>query len=831
MTLHLAPNADRKPGCVIQLARWLRMSTLNRQKPPVQQRLFADDPLARGVHGTFSPNHKTSVHRWYPYLEGFSAEFVQAIYNEFAAPDFHVYDPFAGTGTTVAVAAGNGFRACYSEINPLMRLVIECKTNVLRRVACRKNELSRYFDSLSKLASDSCPNEADAQAEQALAFGKRNFFLGQRLTEIIGIKRALSGFPAPSPLFCDLARLALASIAVSCSEMKRAADLRYRTPNEAHPAGFSPLSEFREKLEQILGDVDESHAALPPVACLSSSALVRHKNDSIVDLLVTSPPYVNGTNYFRNTKLELWLAGYLKSEKELGAFRDQSLAAGINDISSRGRAPTRIDCVERVATALDVVAYDVRIPELIRRYFSDTALWLQSAHCLLRPGAVAIIDIGDSRFSGVHVPTDALIAEIAEQSGFKLLESRTVRDRKSNDRSALKQVLLVLKKPSSRVGSRKNTKTDGYRDAAVAFGRGLPHLNSPFCSRNWGHGLHSLCSYQGKLKPAIAHFLVATFTKPGDRVLDPFSGCGTIPLEAMLQGRQPIANDLQELAFILSRAKVESGRPDDALAVLDDLLRFVKASSAAEEITSCSSFGFNGNVASYFHADTLREILTARRYLKENPCNSWSQAIVYSSLLHILHGNRPYALSRQSHPVTPFKPTGPNEYRPMASRLREKVVRTLSLQAPRESIKGEATQLCFQQLAVHDVDVVITSPPFAASTRFFSSNWMRLWLAGWEPIDFDVRRDAFLERQQRDSLDVYYAFFERCAQWLRPGGRLIMHLGRSSKCNMGEELARRAEGHFEQVHLFDESVAGREKFGVRDQGATTAHQYLFLLRR
>jgi hypothetical protein len=108
---------------------------------------------------------------------------------------------------------------------------------------------------------------------------------------------------------------------------------------------------------------------------------------------------------------------------------------------------------------------------------------------------------------------------------------------------------------------------------------------------------------------------------------------------------------------------------------------------------------------------------------------------------------------------------------------------------------------------------------------------MRLWLAGWEPRDFDVRREEFLERQQRDSLDVYFTFFEQCAQWLRPGGRLIMHVGRSSKCDMGEELARRAVSQFEHVHLCDESVSGREKFGVRDQGATTAHQYLFLCRR
>ncbi|BAG20832.1 hypothetical protein ACIQUZ_30920 [Streptomyces griseus] len=30
----------------------------------------------------------------------------------------------------------------------------------------------------------------------------------------------------------------------------------------------------------------------------------------------------------------------------------------------------------------------------------------------------------------------------------------------------------------------------------------LPYTSGPYASRAWGHKLHSLCSYQGKFKPA-----------------------------------------------------------------------------------------------------------------------------------------------------------------------------------------------------------------------------------------------------------------------------------------------------------------------------------------
>jgi RMKL-like, methyltransferase domain len=99
----------------------------------------------------------------------------------------------------------------------------------------------------------------------------------------------------------------------------------------------------------------------------------------------------------------------------------------------------------------------------------------------------------------------------------------------------------------------------------------LPYRRAPYSKRNWGGVLHSLCSYQGKLKPAIAHFLVSKFTRPGDMVLDPMSGVGTIPLEARIQGRHAIAGDLSELASTVSQAKLETFRNPDIQTTLGEL--------------------------------------------------------------------------------------------------------------------------------------------------------------------------------------------------------------------------------------------------------------------
>ena len=146
----------------------------------------------------------------------------------------------------------------------------------------------------------------------------------------------------------------------------------------------------------------------------------------------------------------------------------------------------------------------------------------------------------------------------------------------------------------------------------------MPYKHSPYSGRNWGHPWHSLCSYHGKLKPAIAHFLVEQFTELGDVIVDPLGGVGTIPLEACLQGRVGISNDLSELAFIVSKAKLEKPEYNECIDVLNALKDYIavhiKSDKISELLTKYNDFGFNGKLPSYFHEDTFKEILCAREY-------------------------------------------------------------------------------------------------------------------------------------------------------------------------------------------------------------------------
>lgn len=373
-----------------------------------------------------------------------------------------------------------------------------------------------------------------------------------------------------------------------------------------------------------------------------------------------------------------------------------------------------------------------------------------------------------------------------------------------------------------------------FADAGRAFCESTPHRELPYSKRNWGGLLHSLCSYQGKLKPSIAHFLIREFTQAGERVLDPMSGVGTIPLEARLQGRIGLAGDLSPLAYAVSTAKVVPTSEEDVWRVFADVKLHLESSQAADVDMSACEFGLNRPIREYFHPQSLTEVLLTRDFFLRRRAGDVlapEDAVVLTAVMHILHGNRPYALSRRSHPITPFAPTGEFEYRSLLGRLRIRLDKMLPALAEMNatSATGETWLSDFRKLPhkVVSADAVITSPPFASSLRFWSSNWMRLWFAGWTPDMFKTEPQSYLETEQKASYSPYAQFADAMAALLPSGGRLILHLGETASGNMADSITPHLLDRFQIEHIGRECVADTETHGLSDKGATVAHWYLF----
>src|SRR6186997_2182904 len=89
--------------------------------------------------------------------------------------------------------------------------------------------------------------------------------------------------------------------------------------------------------------------------------------------------------------------------------------------------------------------------------------------------------------------------------------------------------------------------------------------------RLWGHPFHPMCSYLASFPAALTHAFIARYSRPGDVVLDPFSGRGTTPLQACAEGRIGVGNDLNPFAHLLTASKVEPATRAAAMTRLTQL--------------------------------------------------------------------------------------------------------------------------------------------------------------------------------------------------------------------------------------------------------------------
>ena len=391
--------------------------------------------------GTFATNRDRAIHRWYPFVEGYSADLVNRALRRKSSNHEPILDPFGGSGTTALASALAGHDSYFCEVNPYLAWVAHVKVNSAAAAAASDirwegfRELKRAIDS---------GRSFDAEHDHPLvaADRERQFFPEGVAITVVGILRWIEN-SLDGPI-ADIAKLACTTALIPASNMIRRTDLRRRTVGDPPP---SPVREVISRRLQMIVDDVESAGRFVKGRAFRIAADVRSMDNPTArfGLIVTSPPYLNGTNYCRNTKLELLALSFISSQRELRELRTNSIAAGINNISTLRSKPRILSPVEPIATALDKVTYDRRIPALVRSYFSDMAVTFERLRSAALPGAQFLLDIGDSRFAGVHVPTHSVLMKIAQATGWGVVNVETLRRRKSYDGSDLSQVLIDMR--------------------------------------------------------------------------------------------------------------------------------------------------------------------------------------------------------------------------------------------------------------------------------------------------------------------------------------------------------------------------------------------------
>lgn len=533
------------------------------------------------------------THDLHPYPAKFIPQIPANLIARLSMPGDVVLDPFGGSATTAVEAVRLGRRAVSFDANPLSALIGRVKTGYMATSV--RTDLDQLCATIDGHIIGFGSNQQDWTSYLTSSYGGympdipniTKWFTDYILGELCLIRHLIE--VTTTGLARDAACLALSRVIIRISNQD--SETRYVSvekslrPTIALRAFMESLKTVSRRLENAA--VDLQYADTRYLIGDSRFDLPNVVGDNSIDLIVTSPPYPNATDYHLYHRFRLYWLGF--DPKALGKI----------EIGSHLRH-------QRNATGFE-------------EYRSDMALALNGCCRVLAPGRYAVFVVGDAIFKGNSFSTSEAIAACGRDAGFEVLGvidrpiHRTKRSFAKPARRARFEQLVLLRKPNKAISvhlippayrmwpyeaelrareieslthepvdirTAQNEVVLQIKQPALWQLRRLTFTRSFVMGLRNGEGqatwqsilengdadpakrkdpkyvTHGLHAFKGKFYPQLAKSLINSSSVPvGGCLLDPYCGSGTTLLEGMLNGFRTYGCDFNPLAAKIAHAK------------------------------------------------------------------------------------------------------------------------------------------------------------------------------------------------------------------------------------------------------------------------------------
>lgn len=360
--------------------------------------------------------------RWVRYREGYSGQLVKQVLNRYpinAETEF-VLDPMCGSGSTLVACQQEGLHSLGLDVNGYAVLASNVKCHPYTG-----QQLSEIKSKTSEL------DHAQVRVGEVERSVISDYFPPQNYAELCSLRAFVGSIE--DECVRDFFKLALIAIVEDCSNRRKDGNGLATRPSPITDV----LRRFRRQIEIMFNDIQDRGPVRARCEALEHSALSLTKpcqefssqTGRTLGSIVFSPPYANSFDYFESYKMEL-LFGRFISESEFKTARSRLIR---NFRISRPQ--TELNKFELVELLCDEVLRRVPekeretgvrdgrtrlVPNMLRAYFHDMRIVLEEAFCALSDGGMIHIVVDQSAYVGVPIPTDLILAQQAEEIGFKV---------------------------------------------------------------------------------------------------------------------------------------------------------------------------------------------------------------------------------------------------------------------------------------------------------------------------------------------------------------------------------------------------------------------------
>ncbi len=284
--------------------------------------------------------------------------------------------------------------------------------------------------------------------------------------------------------------------------------------------------------------------------------------------------------------------------------------------------------------------------------------------------------------------------------------------------------------------------------------RHLLSLDLTFNGKKTNYATHSMHAFAAKFPPQLPQLFINHLTRPGEIVLDPMVGSGTVLVEALLAGRKAVGVDLDPLALLITRVK---SKPLNLIKCYQAGKEVLESSKRNVPVKNLNEIKFHYDISAlnffsyWFEATVIEELAALIHNIKKVEDADIRQFLemVFSSIIITKSAGltlaRDLAHSRPHRDLNRVGKINQSAFDAFAEKLQISIEALRSIAYIEE--KGAIVRADVRKLPLADnsIDLVVTSPPYAANAIDYmrAHKFSLIWL-GYSPDSLSELRRKYI---------------------------------------------------------------------------------------